>query len=322
MKYKFFTILAAFLLMSGCTLAQEPLPTTEASDTLVGVLVTTEYLDLFDTERWLNDNMGAIMDGQTDLNGDPSQYQGRIYAVRTEDGYCEFPDTLQGTMFLCYTVIPKFGEPFTNSVVTEGLSDVHTAVSVSDEGTSIHLTATVYFDPNTVQRRTSYTDESMTKEEEIISFYTNPIYQTPDGDVYVVSGSGNSYSVEHGMGDGYYNSTTTLSSKTSTTVNGETTETENVVEIQFQGVQLADKLVVTEMSSDHHPLRTRSYTPEDFPNELVVGKDAAYVVLETHCGDTLVRQLCSADSDTETVDIFVPTQSGLAVKRSAKAVFG
>lgn len=45
-------------LLSGCQLARED--EGENGDRLVGVFVTTEYIDLFDMERYLNDNLRAV----------------------------------------------------------------------------------------------------------------------------------------------------------------------------------------------------------------------------------------------------------------------
>lgn len=76
--------LAMVLPLTGCQLA---LPGEESAqdDRLIGVYVTTEYLDLFDIESYLEDNLNAGWTGG-EITGDTDPYEGRVYAVRTEDG--------------------------------------------------------------------------------------------------------------------------------------------------------------------------------------------------------------------------------------------
>ena len=66
-------ILIFVLSLSGCQLARTDLEST--GDRLVGVLVTEEYLDLFDMEAYLNDNLN-VFKGDMVLDGDISDYQG------------------------------------------------------------------------------------------------------------------------------------------------------------------------------------------------------------------------------------------------------
>ena len=72
-------VLAMTMFLTGCQLAVETVNEQgmHNSDQLVGVVVTTEYLDLFDMEGYLEDNLGSIMAGK---NPDQSDYQGRLYA--------------------------------------------------------------------------------------------------------------------------------------------------------------------------------------------------------------------------------------------------
>ena len=68
------TCLALALLVSlcGCQLAQPEGSNSSKADRLVGVFVTTEYLDLYDAdaylEEYLKNNAGSISDGDTRLS--------------------------------------------------------------------------------------------------------------------------------------------------------------------------------------------------------------------------------------------------------------
>ena len=333
---------AALLLTCGCSLAQ-PIPEQETSsaDRLVGVMVTTEYLDLFDMEAWLNDNIDKLnVGGATQISGDTAKYEGRIYTQAIEkpskgsDGSThilhtwEFPDSLDsimGALFICPTVTdPESGERYTTRVSNGALSDAHTHVKSTDHGDSIELSCTVYFDPYFIPTETM-TDGASGVELEHIAFYTNPVYQTSNGEVYVTSGMGNSYSVEKDLGMDSFRSSSTLTDSQSETVNGKTTTTENKITVTFQGVRMAQSIRVLEMRADNKLLRTKTYTPADFPTEIVVGEDVAYIIVETLSIDssgkeTISRQICSADHPDETFDSFVPGNNGFAIKQTTKGV--
>ena len=79
-------ILAAFTL--GATgvikVTNEDAQETSDSDRLIGVLITREYLDLFDSDRFFNDNANKLMNGGELSEADSSKYQGRLYATHIE----------------------------------------------------------------------------------------------------------------------------------------------------------------------------------------------------------------------------------------------
>ena len=48
---------------------------TESKDRLIGIFVTTDYLDLFDFEGYLNDNINKVMDGTVNVRREDSARQ-------------------------------------------------------------------------------------------------------------------------------------------------------------------------------------------------------------------------------------------------------
>lgn len=342
MKKLIVLLLAASLLLTcGCSLAQEPpesAPLTE--DQLIGVLVTNEHLDLFDMDAWLNDNINTIAKGgETVIGGDTSQYQGRIYAkpvekewtasdgsIHTSTEY-EFPEELRGHAFLCPTLTDERGERYTSSTHDEVFADSHVHIKSTDAGNAVELTATIYYDPLTIPKESIielHEDGSETPGNHI-AFYHNPIYQTPEGDVYVTSGSGSAYSA--GPGVGYYGEQGTyfFHETKSVTINGKTEELKNAVSITTHAVRYAEKIVINEMSGDNQILRTAEYSHEDFPRELTVGSNTAYVIVETHSLDEnneiiVNRQICTADSEEETFIVYVPLENGYVAKQQTKVV--
>ena len=342
MKKLIVLLLAASLLLTcGCSLAQDPpesAPLTE--DQLIGVLVTNEHLDLFDMDAWLNDNINTIAKGgETVIGGDTSQYQGRIYAkpvekewtasdgsIHTSTEY-EFPEELKGHAFLCPTLTDERGEHYTSSTHDEVFADSHVHIKSTDAGNAVELTATIYYDPLTIPRE-SITELHEDGSETLgshVAFYHNPIHQTPEGDVYVTSGSGSAYSA--GPGVGYYGEQGTyfFHETKSVTINGKTEELKNAVSITTHAVRYAEKIVVNEMSADNKLLRTAEYSHTDFPRELTVGSDAAYVIIETHSLDEnnevmINRQICTADNEEESFTVYVPLENGYVSKQQTKVV--
>lgn len=329
---------ASLLLCCGCSLAkpheelQSSLPT---EDSLIGVLLTTEYLDLFDTEAWLNDNLNTIAKGgDVVFEGDTSQYQGRIYAEQTEEIWYsdngkahtsvsyKFPEELKGYALIAPMVTDSDGEQYRNTINGAIFSGTSAHIISTDAGDAVELTATVYYDPLTIPK------EAFTELQEDtfrVCFYHNPVYQTPEGDVYVTSGSGSAYSA--GPGVGYYGQqgTHTLSQIVSTTVDGETEELKSSVKITTHAVRYAEKIVVNEMSERNKLLRTVEYSHTDIPRELTVGSDAAYAIIETHSVDDngapfISRQIATADNQEESFTVFVPIENGYAAKQETKVV--
>ena len=344
MKKLIVLLLAASLLLTcGCSLAQEPpesAPLTE--DQLIGVLITNEHLDLFDMDAWLNDNINTIAKGgETVIGGDTSQYQGRIYAKPVEKQWTAsdgsnhttteyvFPEELNGHAFLCPTLTDERGEHYTSSTHDAVFAHSHVHINSGDAGNAVELTATIYYDPLTIPKEsiTELHEDGSETPGNHIAFYHNPIYQTPEGDVYVVSGSGSAYSA--GPGVGFYGEQGTyfFHETKSVTINGKTEELKNAVSITTHAVRCAEKIVVHEMSEDNKLLRTAEYSHTDFPRELTISSDAAYAIIETHSfgenNEIIVnRQICTADSEEETFIVYVPLENGYVAKQETKVIIG
>lgn len=335
-------LMAAMLLLTcGCSLAR-PEPQVDAlitEDRLIGVLITTEYLDLFDMEAWLNDNIGSITDGKAVIDGDTRQYEGRIYAERIEEEYTafdgsvhtrtdfRFPEALGGEALICPTLTDEDGFDYTCSINGRIFSDTHTHVKSSDAGTGIELSATVYYDPLTIRRESinALYEDGTEGVEQHICFYHNPVYQTPTGEVYVTSGSGHSHNVDDDISPYGDRSSFYLTQSFSSTVNGETQTVDSSVTVNMESVRYAEKFVILEMSADNKLLHMSEYTPDTFPHELTVGSDTAYVIAETHSrGEQdepiISRQVCTADSEDERLTLLIPVGDGYAAKLSAKVI--
>ena len=83
-------VFAIFVSLCGCQLAQPESGNHTEADRLVGVFITTEYLDLNDADAYLDeylkDNAGSISDGDT-IVLDSQEHLGRVYATFVEEPY-------------------------------------------------------------------------------------------------------------------------------------------------------------------------------------------------------------------------------------------
>lgn len=334
-------IAATLLLTCGCSLAQEP-PAEDPilEDRLIGVLITMEHLDLFDMEAWLNDNISSVAMGKDNvIHGDTSQYQGRIYAELTEEEWIsadgtkrtrpvyKFPEELKGEALLCPTYTDEGGERYTGSEGSDIFSGTHVHVKGNDAGSSVELTATVYYDPLSIHQETmnALNEDGTETTEQHICFYHNPIYQTDSGEVYVTSGSGHSYGVGSGVSIYGMNGSFSMDQSFSTNLNGKVEELTNSVSVTMESVRYAEKLEILEMSSENKLLRTMEYDPQTFPHELTVGPDTAYVIAETHSLDkndspVITRQVCTVNSEDEHIEVFVPIGNGFVSKQETKVI--
>ena len=250
-------------LFSGCQLARED--AEACGDRLVGVYVTTEYIDLFDMESYLNDNL-RVVGGEIKIEGDTRAHEGRLYAACIEEEG-DSPDTytfegLEGSAFYSlFSQDEESQEGYHHSVVSGGISDAHSHYTVTDEGEQIELSASIYFEAN-----------GMSPE-----FYCNPVYQTEDGRVYLTSGSGISTSGIQAEG-------TMMSQKleetSSVAINGTKEEFSLSVEIQVVGVYLPEEYVLLQMSRDDEVIAKAEYAPGGFPEELAFDPETEYVLLK------------------------------------------
>ena len=172
-------------LLCGCSLARSDMDASAASrDRLIGVYITTEYIDLFDLEGYIGANASALSGGSIG-EADAAQYNGRLYAELVDERYV-FPG-VDGFAFFMATTEHEYGTSYSN-YTDEGVCGGKIAVNTNDNedssGEALELECTIY---------------GITGRNDRHVIYTNPVYQTADGEVYLTSGHGISTS---GVGAG------------------------------------------------------------------------------------------------------------------------
>ena len=223
-KTKVLVLLLALCLLSGCSLAR---PEAEegngmGQDMMIGVFITREYLDLFDFESYLEDNLNTVMNGGGEVSpGDMEKYGGRLYAEKTDEGY-DFGTEGMGAFFVQWE---QDGVPYSSSY-SIGPMELYLSTVVSDEGTSNEYTGTVYVQCGGT--------EAFLRPFRQRGRAANPVYQDSEGRVYLTAGSGISSNITEGM-----SMTQTVSGEYTTTVDGKAQRYSMRTEVSFCGAERA-----------------------------------------------------------------------------------
>lgn len=305
--------LAALLVcaLAGCQLALEDQGTEDREDRLVGVLVTMEYLDLFDMDAYLEDNMRVGWNGELIIDGSEAGYHGRLYAtLQAEEvggGEGQAPVETQRYVFQGVEAIPYFHavvpatadrDRYFTTESDGAVADGHTSYSQTDEGTSVTLEGTIYVSLNSGER----------------TFYFNPVYQSADGRVYVTSGTGMSSS---GDAEGAVSSHTMESTHT-VKEDGKAVTYRTSVKITIHPMNKPVKIVLLQMDDESSVLSRSEFEPGKLPEAIAPVAGAGYLVVETYKTDAdgkegVSRMLIA--KGVESLDTFYCREDGICVKQ-------
>lgn len=133
----------------------------------------------------------------------------------------------------------------------------------------------------------------------------NPVYQTPDGSVYVLGAE--TMRVATDMAGSAWQK------------RQERTDGKGCAySLTIQRVVLPECYVITEMSGSHESLRRSEYAPGELPECYTPGADAAYLILEAQTGEDSVRSVYSPGDDNREMDTYYPGEYGLYIKGYTK----
>lgn len=282
-KKKLYLIISAILACSltGCQLASENAGTDGNEEHMIGVFVTTEYLDLFDMDRYLDRHIGALSGGE--ITVEPTDnYQEKLYAVlktveetdengrQTESSEYVF-EGVEGISFFAPTYPETEDEDsYIGTSSDDAVSDTHLDVSVGDAEDKTTLTGTIYLSPESGSERT---------------YYVNPVFQCSDGSVYVTSGNGYQTNPDESDAEGeLWN--VTLDFTSTTTENGISKKDTFSVSVSFSSIYRPEKLVLLQMAPDSSILSRTEYAPGEMPDLLTPDSETEYLIVETHKTDT------------------------------------
>lgn len=284
MKIKVIAILIALCILaaviSGFQLKKpEAENKSTLGDRLIGTVITTESLNTFDMEAYLEENIGSIVkDENHTVNAeDKKAYNNKIYARQvikedtTEDGEkithkeYVFDDDING-YWIFDAKIPstETEESYTCLCSEGGFSNVQSKIHHTDNGLQeIELIADIYY---------SY-------EKWGTVFYMNPVYQESDGDIYCVEGMGYSVSGDKGSIDGNSSGSQTLSDKITVKENGEEVIYQSKVTINYIPVYVPVRTEFVFMNEDNKAISESEFNTHQVPSELNVPKGTEYVII-------------------------------------------
>ena len=271
---RIFALLLAICMLSGCSLAK---PGKSGQDKLTGFFVTVSCKE-GDTmvDIWDEEATGMEMISNHYLAGQ------KLYARRNEGNpvVYEFPE---GCGLSCFSYdVEENGE-----------------ITYRSDTVSPEIEVTMEYHAGTEIPYRMYAELYGTKDTHAV-IQMNPVYQTPDGEVYVLSDKPVSYDVA--TMDGCSN---TLSQ---TIKDYGCTAT-----LTIHQVVLPELYVVIEMDENNQPLGRYEFTPETMPGNYFPGPETAYIILES-VGEENVRSVYSPDDSISVMNTYYPGEYGLCIK--------
>lgn len=287
-------------ILTGWQLAQEDADMGE--DKLVGIFVT-------------NDNLSSFRSGEITVDGNTQKYQGRLYATLTTRtltseetgetfGTEEYVfEGIEGIAYFSPT-IPATAEydSYIASVSDEAISDGHMSLNYGDDETSITLEGTIYTSPSNKQHK----------------YYFNPVYQSADGSVYTVSGSGFMVNESNSEGSVYSH---TLDTATTVTENGKLKIDSTSIKLSISVMFAPEKIVVLQMDAESGLLSRMEYVPDEMPEVFMPDAATSYLIVETYKRDDTGSPKTSRaiyGRDAERIETFSVRSDGICVKHWTK----
>lgn len=276
-------IVMTLMMLSGCSLAT---PGTAGQHELVGVFVTVSREENGErVEFWDEEAAGMKMISRHDLAGQ------KLYArkVEGEPVSYEFPAGCGLSAFV-YDVYDGNGDSYRSGTYSAEV-DVQNVAHYAGSPSRYELEAVIYATPDAK-----------------LWLQVNPVYQSPDGEVYVLSDKPTGYMVEGGEG---FAAILTQDYKVD---KGYTTYENSTVKLSVEYVTLPQSYVVLEMDEAHQLLRRAELAPGELPETYTPGVDTAYIILEVQAGENTTRTIYSPGDASTVMDTYYPGEYGLCIK--------
>ena len=265
---KLIALILAVCMLAGCQLASEEKTEDPYQDKLVGVFVTFEPMELgFDIEGWIEDN--GITDGAEISMEESLQYQEKRPVTLSDEGW-----VVPGHEGI--SVGRYWNGEYWTGFSGEGICEMNSNIAAGDDGDNIKVEGTVYFPADAE-----------------VMLCTNPVYQTPEGEFYVIQGNSFHSAVETGsMSQSVKDEKTWTDDGTAYTFCAEFKTT-------VQGVELAKKVVLVWMDANHRELERAEYDPRELPESIEA--DCAYLIVEEITVANITRTLYQPEDEQITV---------------------
>lgn len=289
-----------------------------SKDRLIGVFITTEYLDLFDSERYVKDNADKVLSGGEIGSSDSSRYQGRLYAKLVDEPYTD-PETgetattkkfvfdgIEGISYFAARYTDESGTQYLGAGDDDAISDAHTGLHYTDAGDGIDMKGTIYV--------------SASKGSDV--FYCNPVYQTASGEVYLVSGQGVSYGGELSAG---MSGSQALKEEQTVTIDGKSETVSSSIEVSICFMDTPIGTSILQFDRDGSLVAREDHAAGALPAEITASPDTEYIIAETRMSsedgkETVTRELFRQDD--ESLYAFSCREDGICIKQYCSIAWG
>lgn len=265
-------------------------------DRLVGYFITRDYVDLFDMEAFTEDHAGDILSGGE--IGSTDEYQGRLYAkkIKDENGIEKYVfNDLEGTEFFVST-IGEGTNAYTRVQAGTGITGSNHKMLIDDErGENFDLTGEIYIPAG-----------------ERIILYFNPVYQSCNGDVYLVSGEGADLS----MATAGISINHRIEQHLSADKEGKNAYSCKV-EVTVASTYIPEQLTIIEMGKNGELIKTEHLDVSEMPEEYQAADGTEYLIIETGSIDetgnmVLERELVMPEAEESSIRVFRIGEYGFA----------
>lgn len=316
-------LVGVFLLgLTGLTMVDAKAAEPSGQDKLIGVLVTTRSLDLFDEQAYVRDNFGRLAKGGATggrvsaggavvIDADTSANEGRLYATLVERTVTN-PKTGETNTHKDYAFEGVAGFPYFSATIASekdgatqtvngsdpAISDRKSAISMND-GNGVSLEGTIYIVPKNGEN----------------TYFFNPVHQSPEGRVYATSGL--ALVVDDQMTEGATYAQK-LDASYAIAEKGKTKTDTISVKVSLSITHPPERIVLLQMDSGSSILSRSEYVPGQLPKSIVPDAKAAYIVTETDKRGPDGRVVVSRSlvgRDAKTMETFFAREDGICVKQ-------
>ena len=282
-----------------------------SKDRLIGVFITTEYLDLFDSESYVKDNADKVLSGGELGSSDSAQYQGKLYAILVDEPYTD-PETgetattkkfvfdgIEGISYFAARYTDESGTQYLGAGDDDAISDAHTGLHYTDAGDGIDMKGTIYV--------------SASKGYDV--FYCNPVYQTAAGEVYLVSGQGVSYGGELSAG---MSGSQALKEEQTVTIDGKSETVSSSIEVSICFMDTPIGTSILQFDRDGSIVARADYAAGALPAEITASPDTEYIIAETRMSSADGKEIVTRElfrQDDESLYAFFCREDGICIKQ-------
>lgn len=310
------TFAVAACTFGGCMLAVPDAGTDGNSDRLIGAFITSEYLDLYDMEGYLNDHASSLAGNSSITVGKDSRYEGKLVAAVDKEGADSSSEwkvsfgNINGEYILMPVTEDENGNTSVGNLCSDGACESYLNYAVTDDGEEQDISVTIY-------------QQSVKGQQ---TYYVNPVYQAEDGTIYAMTGNGYADSMSSEEGNTI---AATLTGESTMVENGKTKKDTCKVSVQFTNMYKPVRTIIYQMDAANKILKQVAYNPSQVPDTLKVESGTAYILEEIRkenpsgemITDRKILNLKGSAEEADYLEIWYPLNNGLIGKKEVEILY-